>query len=178
MGWIGSWRRTESYGSPPDEYWAVRRRVGLIDNATLGKFRVAGSDATEFLERLYPCHIGDLTEGRTRYALLLNEAGHLLDDGMVCALDERRYYLTFSSSGVDHAETWLRDWAETWGLDVHILNQTAAFGAINVTGPRARELLVKVCSDPLETESFPVHGSSRADRGGGSVPGDAPRVRR
>ena len=158
MGWIGSWRRAESYGDWLAEYWAVRRDVGLLDNSTLGKFRVAGPDATEFLERLYPCHIADLTPGRTRYALLLNEAGSLLDDGMICALSEGGYYLTFSSSAVDHAETLLRDWAETWALDVHILNQTAALGAINVTGPRTRELLAPLCSNAIDSEAFPFMG--------------------
>ena len=158
MGWIGTWRRTESYGDWLAEYWAVRKCVGLIDNGTLGKFRVAGPDATEFLERLYPCHVADLSPGRTRYALMLNEAGSLLDDGMVCALHDGGYYLTFSSSAVDHAETWMRDWAETWGLEVHILNQTAALGAINVTGPRSRELLGTLCLDPIDSESFPFMG--------------------
>ena len=163
MGWIGSWRRTESYGDWLAEYWAVRRAVGVIDNGTLGKFRVAGPDATEFLERLYPCHISDLAPGSTRYALLLNEAGSLLDDGMVCALPGGGYYLTFSSSAVDHAETWMRDWAETWGLEVHIVNQTAALGAINVTGPRTRELLAPLCADPLESSSFPFMGLREVD---------------
>ena len=36
------------------EYWAVRQRVGVIDVGTLGKFLVAGPDATEFLERRLP----------------------------------------------------------------------------------------------------------------------------
>ena len=166
MGWIGTWRRTESYGDWLAEYWAVRKDVGLIDNGTLGKFRVAGPDATEFLERLYPCHIADLTPGRTRYALLLNEAGSLLDDGMVCVLPDGGYYLTFSSSAVDHAETWMRDWAETWGLEVHILNQTAALGAINVTGPRSRELLGALCVDSIDSESFPFMGLRELDVAG------------
>ena len=35
------------------------------------------------------------------------------------------------------------DWRETWGHDVHIVNQTSAIGAINVAGPKAREVLAR-----------------------------------
>ncbi|MGH9174409.1 MAG: aminomethyltransferase family protein, partial [Vicinamibacterales bacterium] len=119
----------------------VRRGVSIMDVGTLGKFLIGGADATAFLERLYPCRVADLAPGRIRYTLVLNEAGYVFDDGLICALGAGRYYLTFTSGGAEQAESWLRDWAETWGLMVHIVNRTAAVGAINVAGPRARELL-------------------------------------
>ena len=36
---------------------------------------------------------------------------------------------------------WVRDWIETWGLRVHVLDRTMSLAAINVTGPLAGELL-------------------------------------
>ncbi len=147
MEWAGSWRRPESYGDPLAEYWAVRRGVSIMDVGTLGKFIVAGRDATEFLERLYPRPVRDLEEGRGRYAVLLNEAGYVLDDGMICALAPSRYYVTLTSGGAARGEAWLRDWAEWWGHQVHIVNQTDVYGAINVAGPRANELLARLCPE-------------------------------
>src|SRR5262249_27142385 len=47
--WAGIWKRPERYGDPLAEYWAVRRNVSIMDVSTLGKYRVAGRDATEFL---------------------------------------------------------------------------------------------------------------------------------
>ena len=38
----------------------MRRGVSVMDVGTLGKFLIAGPDATEFLERLYPCRVADL----------------------------------------------------------------------------------------------------------------------
>ena len=35
------------------------------------------------------------------------------------------------------------------------MNQTGAFGAINVAGPRARELLLRLTSDAIDNQSFP-----------------------
>ena len=52
-------------------------------SSTLGKLVVSGPDVVELLERLYPCHVADIKPGRSRYALLLNERGHVMDDGMI-----------------------------------------------------------------------------------------------
>src|SRR4029079_17658216 len=52
-----------------------------------------------------------------------------------------RFVLTFTSGGAANAEMWVRDWAETWAMRVHIMDRTMSLAAINVTGPRARELL-------------------------------------
>ena len=152
---LGAWLRPESYGDPLAEYWAVRRGVGIFDGGTLGKLEVGGRDAAAFLERLYPCRVEGLETGRLRYTLLLNEAGYVLDDGLVAALGSARYYLTFTSGGAERAEAWLRDWADAWDLDVHVANRTHAVGVISVAGPRSRELLARLTGAPLDGESLP-----------------------
>ncbi len=154
MAWWGAWKRPNRYRDVAEEYWAVRRKVSVMDVGTLGKFLVSGRDATEFLERLYPCHVRDLGDGQMRYTVALNEAGYIFDDGLISACGPRGYYLTFTTAGADAAESWLREWAETWRLKVHILNQTAANGAINVAGPRARQLLERLASEPLHADVF------------------------
>jgi sarcosine oxidase subunit alpha len=156
MMWAGPWKRVEAYhGDIQGEYQAVRERVGLIDVGTLGKFLVSGPDATEFLERIYPMRVADLEAGRLRYGLLLEEGGVIIDDGALCALGDGRYYLTVTTSGAERLESWMLDWAEAWEHDVYVVNQTASLGAINVAGPRARDLLQKLSEDPLDRESFP-----------------------
>ena len=143
MDRLGGWWRPWTYGDGLGEYWAVREAVSLGDVSTLGKMGVSGSDALEFLERLYPTKVATISPGRARYALLLDDRGYVLDDGMICRDSDTRFTLTFTSGGSTTAEMWIRDWAETWGLDVRILNQTMSVGAINVTGPRATELLAR-----------------------------------
>jgi sarcosine oxidase subunit alpha len=154
MEWAGVWKRPSNYGDTTAEYWAVRTGVSLMDVGTLGKYRVAGPDAVEFLERMYPCRVADLKPGVLRYALLLNESGYVFDDGLIGSLGDGGYYLTLTTGGADHAEAWFRDWAESWRLNVHIANVTGTLGAINVAGPRARELLTRVTDAPLDAASF------------------------
>jgi len=151
----GTWQRPKTYSDVLDEYWAVRNDVSVMDVGTLGKFHVGGRDALEFLERLYPCNVHDLTPGRIRYALLLAEHGYVIDDGVICALEGGAYYVTLTTGGAAHGEAHLRDWAATWDLDVHIVNRTAAVGAINVAGPRARDLLQRLAKESVDREALP-----------------------
>jgi sarcosine oxidase subunit alpha len=110
---------------------------------------VSGPDVVEALERIYPCHVADIKVGRSRYALLLNERGHVMDDGMILRDAETRFTLTFTSGGAANAEMWIRDWIDTWGLRVHVMDRTMSLAAINVTGPLAKELLGRLgLADP------------------------------
>ena len=140
---FGGWWRPWTYGDTAGEYAAVREAVSIGDVSTLGKVIVSGPDAVRFLERIYPCRVGDLGPGRIRYALLLDERGYVFDDGVIVRDGERRFTLTFTTGGAAGAEAWLRDWAEGFACDVRILDRTAAVAAINVTGPRAGELLAR-----------------------------------
>jgi glycine cleavage system T protein len=166
MDRFGGWWRPWHYGDHLAEYRAVREAVSLGDVSTLGKFVVAGADALEFLQRLYPTDVSTIRVGRSRYALLLNERGHVIDDGMICREADDRFVLTFTTGGAGNAEMWMRDWIETWGLNVLLLDRTMSLAAINVTGPRAAELLSRLgLVDPprflqhvhVELAGMPVH---------------------
>ncbi|HEX2754646.1 MAG TPA: hypothetical protein VHM48_04245, partial [Candidatus Limnocylindrales bacterium] len=141
MDRFGGWWRPWHYGDVVGEYWAVREGVSIGDVSTLGKLVVSGPDVVEALERIYPCNVTDIKVGRSRYALLLNERGHVMDDGMVLRDAETRFTLTFTSGGAANAEMWIRDWVDTWGLRVHVMDRTMSLAAINVTGPFAKALL-------------------------------------
>ena len=146
-GWWRPWNYGGAAGEDRDAVWreyeAVRHAASLGDVSTLGKILVSGPDALELLERLYPTRVATIRPGRMRYVLLLDDRGYVLDDGMICREDETRFLLTFTSGGATFAELWVRDWAEAFGLDVRIMNVTLSRGAINVTGPRAKELLTR-----------------------------------
>jgi sarcosine oxidase subunit alpha len=158
LDWSGSWKRPYNYGDAEREYRAVREGVSIMDVGTLGKFLVAGRDAQRLVDGVFPCRVTDLQPGRSRYLLALDEAGYVMDDGLLCALEGGRYYLTSTSGGADRMEAWLSNWADRWDLHVHLVNQTAMLGAINVAGPRARDLLAALSDEPIDGATIPYPG--------------------
>jgi len=155
MMYAGGWQRPEHYGDPESEVRAVRKQVGIIDVSTLGKIDVHGPDAIEFLERIYTGKLAGLGPGRLRYGLMCTEEGILLDDGVVGCLAENHFFLTTTSGGAGSVYEWLTWWATAWGLAVHITDQTAAYAAVNLAGPHARDLLSKLTEIDLVNEAFP-----------------------
>lgn len=149
MDRMGGWWRPWTYGNTDDEYNAVRQRVSLGDVSTLGKMIVTGPDAEATLQRLFPTNVATIKPGRSRYVLMLNERGYVMDDGMIARERDDTFFLSFTSGGASMAEMWIRDWSTGWGHDIRILNQTLSLGAINVTGPRAAELLHRATDEEL-----------------------------
>ena len=158
LGWSSGWRRPVSYADPSDEYRAVRERVGLMDVGTLGRFLIAGRDATTLAGAVFAGRVEDLAPGRSRYVLALDEGGYVVDDGLLCALEDGSYLLTSTSGGAERMDARLREWAERLGLHVHVLDRTSELGAILVAGPRARDLVGGLTQDPIDAASLPYPG--------------------
>jgi glycine cleavage system aminomethyltransferase T/thioredoxin reductase len=158
LEWSSGWKRPGSYADPADEYRAVRERVGLMDVGTLGRFLIAGRDATTLAGAVFAGRVDDLEPGRSRYVLALDEGGYVVDDGMLCALEDGSYLLTSTSGGAERMDARLREWAERLGLHVHVLDRTSELGAILVAGPRARDLVGALTDDPIDAATLPYPG--------------------
>ncbi|MNO27942.1 Aminomethyltransferase [compost metagenome] len=162
----GIWQRPAYYGKPSErdkcmqaEALHVRRKVGIIDVSTLGGLDVRGPDAAELLNRMYTFAFLKQPVGRSRYALMTNEHGVVIDDGVCARFAENHFYVTATTSGVDRIYQQMLKWNAQWRLNVDIANVTAAISAVNVAGPDSRKVLEKVCSDlDLSAEGFPYLG--------------------
>jgi sarcosine oxidase subunit alpha len=163
---VGQWRRPYCYrkgsedrhGAVRREILAVRNRVGLLDASTLGKIEIKGSDAAEFLDRIYTNLFSTLKPGRARYGLMMNELGFLFDDGVTVRLGDDHFLMHTTSGGADRVAAWLEEWLQTeWTtLKVFITPVTEQWAQFAIAGPDARKVLEKLSGDiDLSAESFP-----------------------
>jgi sarcosine oxidase subunit alpha len=156
---MGEWKRPEVYTSVADECRVVRERVGLIDVSTLGKLEVVGRDAPALLDRIYTNRCSDLRPGRVRYGVICDDAGIITDDGTFARLGEERWFLTTTTSGVEAMDQSLRWWAVPAPGEeprcLHVTNRTAGLAAVNLAGPRSRELLAPLTDLDLSAAAFP-----------------------
>jgi sarcosine oxidase subunit alpha len=164
--WTGAWRRPHSYGDPAAEVRVVHESVGVIDVSTLGKLLVEGPEAAAFLERLYPNRFGDLKLGRVRYAVLNTDGGRIMDDGTVARLADESFYVTTTSTGAEAVVEWFEWWNAVWKLNVEITDVTGALGAVNVAGPRARELMERLTELDVSSDAFTYLDAKRAEIAG------------
>jgi sarcosine oxidase, subunit alpha len=158
----GAWRRPAHYGGASQgsdavarEVAAVRNAAGLIDVSTLGKIEVMGRDAGELLDRLYMNRLSNLAPGRTRYAVMLDEAGTVIDDGVAMRLADGRFYITTTTGNSAAIYREMQRRMAEWRLDCTLHNVTGHMAAMNLAGPRARDILAQCTGMALGEAEFP-----------------------
>jgi sarcosine oxidase subunit alpha len=166
----GPWLRPQCYprtGESPDmafrrEALAVRSGVGLVDVSTLGKFELFGSDAAEFLERIYVNRWRNLPVGRSRYGIMLREDGMIFDDGTTTRLGEQHFFITTTTAQAGSARRRLEHCRQVlWpDLDVYLVPVTDQWAAIALAGPKSRAVLERVVAGiRVDDASLPPLGA-------------------
>ena len=125
------------------EAHAVRNGVGIFDASPLGKLEVFGPDAGQFLDLMYVGTLSTLRVGQARYALLLNENGALVDDGIVARLGEQHFWLNTTSSGAERTCDAFEEWLQCEFMDFKALVTpvTGRWANVTVAGPKVWQLL-------------------------------------
>jgi len=159
----GVWLRPEYYAVPgktraqaiSDEAKTARSSVAMIDVGTLGKMEVFGPDAGEFLERIYISRYSNLKVGATRYAVMVDEAGVVIDDGVVARLAESHFYFTTTTTGSATVYREMTRLNTMWNLNVGIVNVTGSFSGMNLAGPESRKVLATLTNADVTDAAFP-----------------------
>ena len=163
----GSWKRPEHYGDPHAEHLAVRNNVGLIDVSTLGKIELRGKDVVKFLEFVYPNRFEKLAVGKLRYGVICDEAGILLDDGTIARFGSERFFLTTTTGNADAIDSWFRSWLiQRPDWDVRLTNVSTGYAAMNIAGPKARDVLAKVTSADISAKTLPYLAATEIEIAG------------
>jgi len=171
---VGAWSRPAYYAKPGldkqqtvlQEAAAVRKTAGIIDGSTLGKVEVCGPDAALFLERLYTGSFAPQKIGTTRYAMLLDESGVIVDDGLVSRLHDHVFYITISTSNAAAVYREMQRWLQIWQLNVVLINVTGAYGAMNLAGPLSRDILSSLTTLDISDQAFAFGTIKQADVAG------------
>ena len=163
---VGQWKRAWYYPKGSEtmheavqrESKAARDSAGILDASTLGKIDIQGSDASEFLNRVYTNAWSKLEIGKCRYGLMLNEDGMVYDDGVTTRLGENHYIMTTTTGGAANVLSKLEDYLQTeWPeLDVYLTSVTDHYSTVSVCGPNSKKILSKIIPDlDLSDKEFP-----------------------
>ena len=163
---VGQWKRAWYYPKNNEtmhdavqrESKAARNSAGILDASTLGKIDIQGTDASEFLNRVYTNAWSKLAIGKCRYGLMLNEDGMVYDDGVTTRLGENHYIMTTTTGGAANVMGKLEDYLQTeWPeLDVYLTSVTDHFATATVGGPNSKKILNKLIPDlDFSDENFP-----------------------
>ncbi len=154
VGWAPvGWARHNWSPAIAVEHRAVREAAGLFDFASFSKVEMEGPGALRALQWLTDNEM-DKTPGSVTYTQMLNRHGGIEADLTVTRLEPERFMVITGSSFGVHDLDWIRRHLPEDG-SVVIRDITIEFACIGLWGPKARDILQRVCTDDLSNSAFP-----------------------
>jgi aminomethyltransferase len=138
MADFGGWEMPIEYAGTVGEHAAVRERVGVFDVSHLGKMRVSGPGAADFVNTVISNDLRRIAPGQAQYTLLCNESGGVIDD-MICYLisDEEVFIIPNASNTTTVVELI----AAQAPAGISVVNEHRDYAIIAVQGTSSDETL-------------------------------------
>ncbi len=150
IGFAG-WEMPVSYaGGILAEVRAVRTAAGMFDVSHMGRLRITGPRAVSFLDTVLSADVAGLKSGRSRYHLICDEEGGIIDDAIVYRLGDDQCLLVVNASNTDAVIQWFEPRIEAHG-GAELFNYTDQIAMIAVQGPEAASVLDRLCPLPASS---------------------------
>jgi aminomethyltransferase len=138
---FAGWFMPVQYTSIIDEHEAVRRAAGVFDISHMGQLVVTGAGAAAWLDTVLASPVAALDVGAGQYSFLLNDAGGVIDDLIVCREGPEAFFLVVNASMIDADVAWLRAHP---GAAAVLDDQSLRWAGMAVQGPLALSVAATV----------------------------------
>lgn len=132
---------------------ATREAAGVIDLCAFAQFEITGSDAGALLERLSANRI-PRKDGRIRLNHLLTEKGRFETEITIWHIAEDRYFTGSLIARATADFDWIKSHIQP-GEDVQMVNRSAEWGMLAMSGPASRRVLEQLTDADLSNAAFP-----------------------
>jgi aminomethyltransferase len=122
------------------EYFAIRNSAAMIDVSPLFKYEISGPDAARVVDRIMTRDISKCRIGQVYYSPWCDEAGKVIDDGVIARLDENHFRITAADPNLN----WFQDVG--FGFDAQVKDVSSELAALSFQGPNSRAVLKEVVS--------------------------------
>lgn len=146
---FAGWEMPVQYAGILEEHRAVRTSCGVFDISHMGEFFVSGPGAATWLDGLLTASVARLAVGEARYALMLNEAGGVIDDLIVYRIAPEEFLLVVNAAKIAEDAAWL---SGRPGEGVSFSDRSDDFAALAVQGPGAGAVFEKILRRPMPAE--------------------------
>jgi len=132
---------------------ATRTTAGVIDLCAFAQFEIAGKDAGALLDRLSANRI-PRKDGRMSLNHLLTPKGRFETEITIWRIAEDRYFIGSPIARANPDFAWIKSHIRD-GEDVHMVNLSADWGMLAMSGPASRRILAELTDVDLSNAAFP-----------------------
>src|SRR5690242_491119 len=120
---FAGWEMPIMYRSIIDEHEQTRKSGSIFDVSHMGRLYFSGPDAPKFLDKVVTRNITEQKVGQSRYSLVCNEAGGVMDD-VIVSRDQKNWLVVCNASNREKLSKYFHDLRHSLGMDFDISDQT------------------------------------------------------
>jgi len=135
---FAGWEMPLLYRSIVDEHEQTRKSGSIFDVSHMGRIHFTGSEAAKFLNHVLTRNVADQKVGQSRYSLVCNESGGVMDD-VIISRDLKNWILVCNSSNREKLTKYFTEVRRNKGFDFDMSDQTESTGMVAMQGPKVVE---------------------------------------
>src|SRR4029077_13163699 len=139
---FAGWEMPIVYRSIIDEHEQTRKSGSIFDVSHMGRLHFIGKDAMRFLDRVVTRKISDMVVGQSRYSLVCNAGGGMLDD-VIVSRDSKHWLMVCNASNREKLLKYFHDIRTSSGLDFDMADNTESTAMVAVQGPKLIDRLAE-----------------------------------
>lgn len=147
---FAGWEMPIMYRSIIEEHEQTRRSGSIFDVSHMGRLYFSGPDAAKFLSHVVTRKIDDQKVGTSRYSLVCNPAGGVMDD-IIVSRDTKQWLVVCNASNREKLVKHFLDIRQKTGMDFDLSDQTEATAMIALQGPKVIDRVADILPVELRT---------------------------
>lgn len=157
---FAGWEMPLIYRTITDEHTQTRTSGSLFDVSHMGRLTFAGAGAKGFLDRVLTRKIEDQRVGQSRYSLVCNERGGVLDD-VIISRDAKHWFMVCNASNREKLLKHFETVKQAEAHDVTITDLTTTTAMVALQGPKVIEKLGNIL--PIDLKELPRYSFEHAN---------------
>lgn len=137
------WEMPLLYRGIVDEHEQTRRSGSIFDVSHMGRLHFGGKDALAFLNRVLTRNVADQKVGQSRYSLVCNEAGGVLDD-IIISRDQKQWIMVCNASNREKLVKYFVETRRSTKLDFDMADNTESTAMVALQGPKVLERVASI----------------------------------
>jgi aminomethyltransferase len=147
---FAGWEMPILYRSIVDEHEQTRRSGSIFDVSHMGRLHFSGKDSVAFLNKVLTRNVADQKVGQSRYSLVCNAAGGVMDD-VIISRDVKNWILVCNASNREKLVRYFTDMRRQAGFDFDMSDQTESTAMVALQGPKVIERVAGILPVDLKT---------------------------
>lgn len=148
---FAGWEMPLLYRGIVEEHEQTRNRGSIFDVSHMGRLHFSGKGAMAFLDRVLTRNVSKQLVGQSRYSLVCNEQGGVMDD-VIVSRDVKNWIIVCNASNREKLVKHFGDVRRTGDFDLDMSDQTESTAMAAVQGPQVIDRLAEIL--PIELKGM------------------------